>query len=87
MPDAEKEILATLVKALQQRTDEEEDKDLKTLFREVRDELRVLNGNTKEEVAARKKDKEIEELAKKFPALREGARPGPPPGVRARGDI
>ena len=36
----EKEVLAMLAKALQQRTDEEEDKDLKTLFREVRDELR-----------------------------------------------
>jgi hypothetical protein len=67
----EKEVLATLLRALQQRSDEEEDKDLKTLFREVRDELRVLNGNTKEDVAARKERQQIEEMTRKYPALRQ----------------
>ncbi len=66
----EKEILAALLKALQQRSDEEEDKDLKTLFREVRDELRQLNGNTKESREARDEAKQIAELEKKYPALR-----------------
>jgi hypothetical protein len=66
----EKEVLAMLAKALQQRTDEEEDKDLKTLFREVRDELRVLNGNTKESRAEREQRQFVEDMAKKYPPLR-----------------
>ncbi len=66
----EKEVLAMLAKALQQRTDEEEDKDLKTLFREVRDELRTLNGNTKESRAEREQRQFVEDMAKKYPPLR-----------------
>jgi hypothetical protein len=67
----DKDILKELLKALQQRSDDEEDKDLKTLFREVRDELRIMNGNTKEDRASREQAKTDEELAKMFPALRQ----------------
>jgi len=67
----EKEVLQALLKALQQRSDDEDDKDLKTLFKEVRDELRVLNGNTQEDRAARKRADEIEELSRtSYPALK-----------------
>ena len=68
---ADKEILKVLLEALQERADGEEDKDLKTLFREVRDELRTLNGTTKEDRTKRQEAKEIEDLAKSaYPALR-----------------
>jgi hypothetical protein len=71
MAEDEKSILQVLVKALQQREGEEDDKDLKTLFRDVRDELRIMNGNTKEDRAAREQDKEMDELARTaYPALR-----------------
>jgi hypothetical protein len=66
----ERELLATLLSALRQRSDEEEDKDLKTLFREVRDELRVLNGNTQESRAEREQREFVEAQAKQYPALR-----------------
>jgi hypothetical protein len=66
-----KELLATLLEALQDRSDQEEDKDLKTLFREVRDELRTMNGTAKENNADREHREFVEEMAtKKYPALR-----------------
>ena len=66
-----KELLKTLLEALQDKSDETEDKDLKTLFKEVRDELRIANGNTVEAREAREREREVEELARtSYPALR-----------------
>jgi hypothetical protein len=67
----QKEILKALLEALQEKADDEEDKDLKTIFREVRDELRTLNGTTKEDRTKRQAAEEMEELARTtYPALR-----------------
>jgi hypothetical protein len=40
------------------------------LFREVRDELRTMNGNAKESNADREEREFVEQQAKKYPALR-----------------
>jgi hypothetical protein len=73
-----KDILKALLEALQERSDDEDDKDLKTLFREVRDELRIMNGTTKEDRALKEPQKVYDEAVKTYSAMRSRPRPGTP---------
>jgi hypothetical protein len=60
----EENILKTLLTELQKHADSEEDKDLKTLFGEVRDELRTLNKGMGADRESKEEAKEVQMLVK-----------------------
>lgn len=70
MAESESEVLSALLKALQQKSDETDDRSMKQLFKEVRDELRTLNKSLSGRQEVTEREKEIQHLAKSaYPAL------------------
>jgi hypothetical protein len=78
----EDDVLATLMRALEKRAEDSQDRSMRKLFVEVRDELRTLNANLSGETEQQELDAETEELAKHYPALR--TRPPVPRRRRSR---
>jgi hypothetical protein len=69
MPD-EPDAIEALMRALQRRAEDEGDKNTRTLFTEVRDELRKLNDNLAGTHADDDLVAEHEDLSRRYPALK-----------------
>jgi hypothetical protein len=69
MPE-EPDAIDALMRALQRRAEDEGDKNTRTLFTEVRDELRKLNDNLSGQHADDDLAAEHEDLSRRYPALK-----------------